>query len=732
MNDAQAPRRVAVYGEIDLNLVDGSAVWVHSICQVLAASAPGTEVTLLLRRSMAPERRFLLAELEANPAVHLVDPGRPGRLQPDDALDLLAELDAERGPFDLVLLRGAAVLAAAAGRKEFEGRLWPYVIGDGLPSEQLRALMRRSHRVLCQTEAVAEELRAIEPRAGRSLLVLPPMIPATDVPPAAGEGEGTLRLVYAGKLAPEYCWLETVEAFAALRAERPDPVELVVIGDKIHRPPEQPLFHDEALRTLRETEGLRWQGAVPRHEVHELLAGCDLALSVRDPGVEGSREISTKVLEYGAAGLPVVLSRAPVYERLLGDDYPLFVDAPGDAPALLVGPALDPAVRAAAAAACHAASRDFTFPRVGARLAADLPPPSPRRRAPGRSGARVLVAGHDFKFLAPIRSAVSSAGAELAEDPWDNHSEHSESASRAALAPADVVLCEWCLGNAAWYSRNVADEQRLVVRLHRMEIETGHPGRVDMDRVDSVAFVAEHVLEQAVARFGWDRERLRVIPNAIDCARLRRPKSEDARFTLALIGYVPQLKRFDRALDVLEELRRREPRFRLVVVGRPPSDFGWVVKREEEVAAFRRSYARIQESDLLRGSVELLPFTVDLPSLFERVGWILSTSDFEGHQVTLAEGAASGAVPVVLDRDGIADQYPGRWIHATPAEAAAAVAASPAEQLDAERTAAATHAARWSLDRIRPLWLDALGLDGPLGAGGQAEPLDRVAGELQA
>lgn len=30
-------RRIAVYGEIDLNLVDGSAVWLQSVCELLAS-----------------------------------------------------------------------------------------------------------------------------------------------------------------------------------------------------------------------------------------------------------------------------------------------------------------------------------------------------------------------------------------------------------------------------------------------------------------------------------------------------------------------------------------------------------------------------------------------------------------------------------------------------------------------------------------------------------------------
>ena len=657
-------RRVAVYGEIDPNLVDGSSVWLQSVCQVLG-SIDGVAVTLLLRRPLQPERRFLLDALAAHGSVELLDAGRPELLGPGEALEELARLEGQRGRFDLVLLRGQAVLAEAAQRDAFDGRLWSYAMpGRGMPDETLRTLAARSARLLCQTEAAAEELRRIVPEANGSLLTLPPMIPDRGPPPARNGAARPLRLAYSGKLAPEYCWLETVEAFAALRAAEPG-AELHVLGDKIHRPPAQPDFHERATRALRETEGLRWHGAVPREAVHGLLAECDLALSVRDPGVESARELSTKVLEYGAAGLPVVLNRAAAYERLLGEDYPLFVDGPAGAASVLTGPALDPAVRAAAAAACQEASREYTFARVAERLADHLPgtpaapiaafsPPEAGKSSNRAANAatRVLIAGHDLKFTAPIREAIAAAGAEVVEDLWSNHTEHDEPASRAALAEADTILCEWCLGNAAWYSRNKRPGQRLVVRLHRMEIETDHPGGVDVEAVDATVFVSEHVRDEAAARFGWDVDELHVVPNAIDCERLRKPKAAGARFELALIGYVPKLKRLDRALDLLERLRRREPRYRLIVVGRPPSEFAWVFGRDDEIEAYRRAFARIQEADVLRGAVEFLPFTTNLPSLFERIGWILSTSDVEGHQVSLAEGAASGAVPVIIDRPG--------------------------------------------------------------------------------
>jgi glycosyltransferase involved in cell wall biosynthesis len=717
--------RVAVYGEIDPNLVDGSSVWMQSVCQVLA-SLDGVEVTLLLRRPLAPERRFLLAELEAAENIELVDAGRPGLLAPAEALDLLEGLERERGRFDVVLLRGQAVLGEAAGRAGLDGRLWSYAMtGRGMADETLRAIAARSHRLLCQTDAVARELREIVPEANGSLVVLSPMIPDGEPTAVGAGGEEGLRLAYAGKLAPEYCWLETVEAFRALRRVEPS-AELHVLGDKVHRPPEQPGFHEQAMSTLRETEGLRWHGAVARADVPGLLAGCDLALSVRDPRVEAARELSTKVLEYGAAGLPVVLNRAPAYERLLGEDYPLFIDGPEDAHTVLMGPALNPDLRASAAAACHTASREFTFSRVAERLSEHLPSNplvAPSLESASRSAerpTRILLAGHDFKFTGPPREAIASAGGTLLEDAWRSHAEHDEAASRAALEMADVIFCEWCLGNAAWYSRNKRPDQRLVIRLYRVEVYTDYPAAVDMKNVDQVVFDSQHIAEEAIERFGWDPAKLTVIPNAVEVDRLCLQKHETARHTLAMVGYVPQRKRLDRALDLLEQLRRREPRARLMLIGHPPSEAQWIFRDIKEVEFFRDCFARIQNTDELRGAVTYQPFTEDLPAFFQHAGFILSTSDSEGHQVALAEGTASGAVPVIFDRPGARTQYPDRWIYDSADVAATGVLALGVDAWEAERAIAVEHAAGWSYDALLPRWAELLGLSAPC-----AEPVDR-------
>ena len=79
-------------------------------------------------------------------------------------------------------------------------------------------------------------------------------------------------------------------------------------------------------------------------------------------------ELSTKVLEYGAAGCPVLLNRTPLYEEQLGADYPLFATDPGEAVEALSRLARDPGLRAALAKRCEQAAASFTFEKAAALL----------------------------------------------------------------------------------------------------------------------------------------------------------------------------------------------------------------------------------------------------------------------------------------------------------------------------------------------------------------------------
>ena len=185
--------RALVYGDIDLNLIDGSAIWLQSVTQALARA--GCAVTLVLKAPVRTGR--LIAPLLAEPGVtvrrpfeeHLLDGLEgAGSLRPAAAVELLTRLDAGQ-PNDLVVLRGRAVTSAAARGEAFAGRLWPYLtdVPQSVPgltpdgAAELELIASAARYLLCQTEELRCFLEGSVPAACGKCVLLPPMLPALDI-----------------------------------------------------------------------------------------------------------------------------------------------------------------------------------------------------------------------------------------------------------------------------------------------------------------------------------------------------------------------------------------------------------------------------------------------------------------------------------------------------------------------------------------------------------------------
>ncbi|MFD0395357.1 hypothetical protein ACFQ3Z_37280 [Streptomyces nogalater] len=244
---------------------------------------------------------------------------------------LLTRLDRDE-PCDLIVLRGRRIVGQVVADGHFDGRIWAYLTDipqsaagmTGRARGDLGRIAAASRLLLCQTEELRCFLETWVPQAcGRSVLC-PPAVPEPGFPvPDHDRPHDPLRLVYTGKFAPLWNTLPMTR-LPALLAERGIRAELHTVGDKIHEDPGHPEFHEAMYRALHgSTPGVRHHGGRPREEAMRIAAGCDLGLGWRDPRLDASLELSTKVLEFGALGLPVVLNRTPAHEALLGTDYPL-------------------------------------------------------------------------------------------------------------------------------------------------------------------------------------------------------------------------------------------------------------------------------------------------------------------------------------------------------------------------------------------------------------------------
>ncbi|WP_409474386.1 glycosyltransferase [Streptomyces sp. HC307] len=716
-----------VYGDVDLNLIDGSAVWAQSTVQAL--SRAGCETRLVLKAPVRTER--LIDPLAGLPGVTVVRPCEerllPGQadrpLSPVQASQVLAGLD-EGEPCDLLVLRGRRLVARVVADGRFEGRIWAYL--TDIPqsaaemTEEARAelapIADASQRLLCQTEELRCLLETWVPEACGKCVLSPPAVPEPGFPvPEHERPHDPFRLVYTGKFAPLWNTLPMTQ-LPSLLAERGVRAELHTVGDKIHDDRSHPDFRAAMARALDGTPGVEHHGGQPREEAMRIAADCDLGLGWRQPVLDASLELSTKILEFGALGLPVVLNRTPAHEALLGADYPLYV--PGragldDAVEAIARAVRESEVRRLAADRCRDVAARYTLQAAADRWRTQLEkafPASPPAVAARPRPLRVGVAGHDLKFLTRLLDHFRALpGLDVRIDAWPALARHDSAASRELAEWADVVVVEWCGPAAVWYSRHKRQGSRLIVRLHRFELDAAWPRQIDIDAVDTVICVSSYYARRALEHTGWPESKVTVIPNWVDTDQLDRPKVPGARFRLGMIGIAPRRKRLDLGLDVLEALRAHDRRWHLSVKSKPPWEYWWIWNKPEERAHYDAVLRRIQTSPLLDGAVVFDEFGADVASWLRRVGNVLSTSDDESFHLAPAEGMASAAVPALLPWPGADEIYDRRWIHEDPEAMANALAGlGEGGWRDAGELARTQVREEFSLERVARDWTELL------------------------
>lgn len=279
------------------------------------------------------------------------------------------------------------------------------------------------------------------------------------------------------------------------------------------------------------------------------------------------------------------------------------------------------------------------------------------------SKKKLLIAGHDLKFIKPFYSYFSKANFHIMLDFWESHTKHNEVISKRLLTQADVIFCEWMLGNAIWYAKNKKKDQKLIGRFHAQELRSPFFDNVPFHNFNKVMFVGPHMLRKAKMRNSSLQKNGLVIYNGVDVKILQEQrKQREGDKTLGFVGIVPQNKRLDKALDILTELRKNDRSYILRVKGKRPEDYPWMHNRTEEMNWYKEQYQRIENDPLLQDAVFFDLHGNDMPEWYANIDFVLSTSDFESFHFTIADGAAAGCIPIILPWEGADEIYPKEWV----------------------------------------------------------------------
>ncbi|MDR1665192.1 MAG: glycosyltransferase [Clostridiales bacterium] len=275
---------------------------------------------------------------------------------------------------------------------------------------------------------------------------------------------------------------------------------------------------------------------------------------------------------------------------------------------------------------------------------------------------RLLIAGYDLKFVLPIIPYLSNDFS-IRIDEWEGHAAHDKKQSEDCAIWADIIWCEWMLGNAVFYNKIVNSNQRMVIRAHRFELERNFGYQIDYSKVSMVFAVGYYYFEQFSSKFSIPREKMRLLHNYVEDSIYKYNKARQERFNIGMIGILPARKGFYKGLQLLVKLREHDNRFKLTIMGDRPENVSWINNNPSEKEYFDKCNTFIRDN-------QLSDFVVyggykERSVLYDDIDYVLSLSDSEfpeSFHLSPAEGACSGAMGLILKWPGVEFIYPKDFV----------------------------------------------------------------------
>lgn len=374
--------RVLLFGYINLNVMDGSAVFLSGITSMLAL-CPNIKIDLVVANPI--RRDVLIRPLFDMENVNIISPyadedlilNHPDwleneRMTFEEASDVISHYW-NKANYDWFFIRGMEVAEELAEKNHpILKRTLVYVTGitnenqvlSPEKEEKIEKLFNNSAYLVCQTEEMKDFLKKKFKHItnNKEIITLNPMIPDTtdNFNLLFKERSSYNRLCYTGKFDVDWNSTPMVVAFRELREKYPE-LTLDVAGDKFNYRKDHPNFISDLKYLLSNTTNLKWHGAISRKEARDLIIESDIGITWRSKDMDASLELSTKLLEYGSLGKAVILNPTIMHKRIFGEDYPLYAESMDDFINVISMIQEDPNIYVQAAKRMFEVSQNFTY-----------------------------------------------------------------------------------------------------------------------------------------------------------------------------------------------------------------------------------------------------------------------------------------------------------------------------------------------------------------------------------
>lgn len=210
---------------------------------------------------------------------------------------------------------------------------------------------------------------------------------------------------------------------------------------------------------------------------------------------------------------------------------------------------------------------------------------------------------------------------------------------------ADLAWFEWC-DDLIIAATQLPKTCKAICRLHRYEVFTDMPGRVDWSKIDKLLFVNDTVKE-LFEKGSKSNVSTAVIHNGVDPFRFTIPKNKKAGKKIASVGHINYKKNPSLLLYCFKKIHEYDPEYSLHIAGD---------HQDAQVEFYFNHF--LKENPL---PVYFDDWVDDMPAWYADKDFIISTSLFESFHYSVAEGMMSGLLPLIHNWHGAKDLYPAKY-----------------------------------------------------------------------
>jgi glycosyltransferase involved in cell wall biosynthesis len=222
---------------------------------------------------------------------------------------------------------------------------------------------------------------------------------------------------------------------------------------------------------------------------------------------------------------------------------------------------------------------------------------------------------------------------------------------------SDICWFEWCDNLIIYASKlPIAQNRKIICRLHSYEAFAGYPARVNWSVVDTIVFVSPGIQEYTVNKYKIDRQKTQVIPNGIDLNKYSFQKRNHG-FRIAYVGYINYKKGPMLLIHTFKAMLDHDSRYGLYIAG--------LFQDDRYVLYFKQ----MMEEWGIRGHVCFCGWQKDLNHWLDDKNYILCSSVLESQNVSVMQAMAKGIKPIIHNFVGAGSIYPKEYLFNSISEA---------------------------------------------------------------